>query len=294
MSLYTDLTTAGFTSSEANSLVANFDFSAYYSMNLANLNITATRTDTVSEGVSPDWSTCYFAPTSTSGSIVFSKVGYIEHTGSATLTGHYGGILGWAKSNASQTTPFILGVEGKITSSGGNITNAYALQGQLASNTNGITISTLICGDFVAYDNAGTISTMAGTKISVNNNTGSIGTYYGHFVDNPGGNTTNSYSFYANDCAASTLNIGFYGGLAAGSGKYNIYMGGTAPNVLAGKLYLAQDSLVVQNTAGLFAGSGAPNNNNGSNGDFYFRGDTPGTANQRIYTKSAGAWIALL
>ena len=44
----------------------------------------------------------------------------------------------------------------------------------------------------------------------------------------------------------------------------------------------------------VFQGSGVPSNTNGNNGDIYFRTDTPATANQRIYVKSAGAWIAIL
>jgi hypothetical protein len=41
-------------------------------------------------------------------------------------------------------------------------------------------------------------------------------------------------------------------------------------------------------------GSGAPSNANGNNGDYYFRTDTPGTANQRIYVKSAGVWTGIV
>ena len=44
----------------------------------------------------------------------------------------------------------------------------------------------------------------------------------------------------------------------------------------------------------LFSGSGAPSGSTGSNGDYYFRTDTPGTANQRIYVKSAGAWTGIV
>ena len=43
----------------------------------------------------------------------------------------------------------------------------------------------------------------------------------------------------------------------------------------------------------LWSGSGAPGAGVGSNGDFWFRTDTPGTVNQRIYIKAAGAWTAL-
>jgi len=44
----------------------------------------------------------------------------------------------------------------------------------------------------------------------------------------------------------------------------------------------------------LYMGSGAPSNVNGANGDFFFRTDTPGTVNQRIYVKSAGAWVGIV
>lgn len=39
-------------------------------------------------------------------------------------------------------------------------------------------------------------------------------------------------------------------------------------------------------------GTGFPTG--GADGDFYFRGDTPGVALQRIYVKSGGAWIGII
>lgn len=50
----------------------------------------------------------------------------------------------------------------------------------------------------------------------------------------------------------------------------------------------------VQNSSTFYSGSGAPSNGNGSNGDYYFRTDTPGTANQRIYVKSSGSWVGIV
>jgi hypothetical protein len=47
------------------------------------------------------------------------------------------------------------------------------------------------------------------------------------------------------------------------------------------------------NSSSIYSGNGVPAAGLGANGDFYFRTDTPGTANQRIYIKSAGAWVAL-
>lgn len=46
--------------------------------------------------------------------------------------------------------------------------------------------------------------------------------------------------------------------------------------------------------ANLYSGTGAPAVGTGSNGDYYLRTDTPGTANQRLYVKSAGAWAGIV
>lgn len=46
--------------------------------------------------------------------------------------------------------------------------------------------------------------------------------------------------------------------------------------------------------ASLYSGNTAPSNSLGQNGDYYFRNDTPGTASQRLYVKSAGAWVGLV
>jgi hypothetical protein len=43
-----------------------------------------------------------------------------------------------------------------------------------------------------------------------------------------------------------------------------------------------------------YSASGVPAAGLGSNGDYYFRTDTPATVNQRIYVKSAGTWTGIL
>ena len=45
---------------------------------------------------------------------------------------------------------------------------------------------------------------------------------------------------------------------------------------------------------GIYGGTGAPSAALGADGDFYFRSGTPGTANQRIYVRSAGAWVGIV
>jgi hypothetical protein len=62
----------------------------------------------------------------------------------------------------------------------------------------------------------------------------------------------------------------------------------------AGKLYPPQDTGTTQTASAHYAGTGVPNNANGVNGDYYFRSDTPGTANQRIYVKSGGVWVGIV
>ena len=48
----------------------------------------------------------------------------------------------------------------------------------------------------------------------------------------------------------------------------------------------------VQTASGLTAGTGAPSNTDGQNGDFYFRSD--GGASTSIYMKRAGAWVGIV
>lgn len=72
------------------------------------------------------------------------------------------------------------------------------------------------------------------------------------------------------------------------------YVGQTGVVNTLGPIFPGKDDGTGQLTAGIMAGAGAPNNANGLNGYYYFRSDTPGTANQRLYVRSAGAWVGIL
>jgi hypothetical protein len=75
---------------------------------------------------------------------------------------------------------------------------------------------------------------------------------------------------------------------------YNIGTTGSRPrNVYAASGHYLGNSTAAQGGA-LFGGSGVPAAGLGANGDVYFRTDTPGTANQRIYMKSAGVWVGVV
>lgn len=62
----------------------------------------------------------------------------------------------------------------------------------------------------------------------------------------------------------------------------------------AGVLRPATPAGAAQTAVSLFAGNGAPNNADGSDGDFYFRGNGTQAGNTVIYHKEAGAWVALI
>lgn len=61
---------------------------------------------------------------------------------------------------------------------------------------------------------------------------------------------------------------------------------------ICGKLFPRTDAGAQQTAAGLLGGTGAPNNANGNNGDFYFRSD--GGAGTAIYQKRAGSWVGIV
>ncbi len=50
----------------------------------------------------------------------------------------------------------------------------------------------------------------------------------------------------------------------------------------------------LQTACAIFAGSGAPNNTNGADGDYYFRSDGTAAGNTCIYHKQSGSWVALI
>jgi len=56
------------------------------------------------------------------------------------------------------------------------------------------------------------------------------------------------------------------------------------------KIFPSTDAAAKQTVAGIYAGNGVPNNANGANGDFYFRGD--GAAGTFVYHRAGGAWTA--
>ena len=58
------------------------------------------------------------------------------------------------------------------------------------------------------------------------------------------------------------------------------------------KIFPGTDAGAGQTAAGIYAGTGAPSNANGNNGDYYFRSD--GGATTHLYFKTAGAWSGII
>jgi hypothetical protein len=85
-------------------------------------------------------------------------------------------------------------------------------------------------------------------------------------------------------------------GESAGTGDANISITlipkGTGSVRTTGKIYPATDALAEQTATGILAGTGAPNNANGDDGDFYLRSD--GGALTTIYQKRTGSWVGIV
>jgi len=88
----------------------------------------------------------------------------------------------------------------------------------------------------------------------------------------------------------SSGGIASTGTLGATSDMEIITFGGLAGT----DVHKINSALQIAGASTIYSGTGVPSNSIGANGDFYFRTDTPGSANQRLYVKSAGAWVGIL
>jgi len=92
---------------------------------------------------------------------------------------------------------------------------------------------------------------------------------------------TNQYGFFAqNNMTGATTNIGFYGNLAAATGRYNFYAGGTAVNYFAGATSFGST----------ITGAGAINSSSATGGIGYTTG-AGGTVTQ-ITSKATGVTLS--
>jgi hypothetical protein len=134
-----------------------------------------------------------------------------------------------------------------------------------------------------------------------------------HYLANQGtfgatSTVTSQLGFSINSNATgATNNYGFYGQIAAASGRFNLYMSGTADNYLAGKLTVSGGTAIpaggtagvgvnLSSTSnfGVFFGSGAPTLS-AAKGSLYLRSDGSGI-NDRMYVNTNGTttWTAVV
>jgi hypothetical protein len=82
------------------------------------------------------------------------------------------------------------------------------------------------------------------------------------------------------------------------NGQVIVYTGGTSANGTAGLTVAASfptaGGIRLMGYTAQYSGTGVPSSGLGANGDIYWRNDTPGTANQRLYVKASGAWAGIL
>jgi hypothetical protein len=118
------------------------------------------------------------------------------------------------------------------------------------------------------------VTGVASFFLAVNN---SGADYFGIPTSSVGlGTTTSGNSVYLTSQSTARLGINSAGDL----------------NFVNSRLYPATPAQASQSNCALCAGSGAPSNGNGVNGDIYFRSD--GGALTTVYQKRAGAWVGIV
>lgn len=108
-------------------------------------------------------------------------------------------------------------------------------------------------------------------------------------VSSGGANPNITVSAIPNTALATMGAITLKGNATTGAATPTDLAIGQGPN---GQFYPVTDANAAQTASGIFAGTGAPNNANGNNGDVYIRSD--GGAGTTIYHRRAGAWVGVL
>jgi hypothetical protein len=182
--------------------------------------------------------------------------------------------------NGSGTVTLLEGIEGQTRLlSTGNVTTAIPVAGFIdIRSTGSVSVGSVFLAASPFISGGGTITQYNGLQVR-DAGSASIGTVNGVLI--------------ADQTLATVAMSGIRSELSAGAGKKNINVTGTADNSLAGPLYLAQDNKTQQTACALYAGTGVPDNANGNNNDFYFRGNGTIAGSTIVYHKEAGVWVAL-
>ena len=144
-------------------------------------------------------------------------------------------------------TVSVAGIQGSngVTSFSGNSTGLTPA----TATTGAITLDGILVG---AHGGTGLSSFTANGIVYASSSsalaTGSALTYDGNSVINgSAGSGTNSYGFnVSSSLIGATNNYGFYGNIASSTGRWNLYMNGTANNYVAGALGIGTTSLTAR------------------------------------------------
>lgn len=193
------------------------------------------------------------SPTSLGGSILVGTVTGVTGTAPVVSSGGTAPAISMAAATTS--------VSGYLTSTDWTTFNSKQPAGAYLTASTGVTTFTAgVTGLTPSSATSGTI-TLAGILVGANGGTGlssftangivyassssalatgSALTYDGDSVINgSAGSGTNSYGFnVSSSLIGATNNYGFYGNIASSTGRWNLYMNGTAANYLAGNLLL--------------------------------------------------------
>lgn len=164
----------------------------------------------------------------------FSRV---ELQGAEGFTGSGRGVgsIAQAINNMSgSSSGNLIGALGRLDNLAGTVTAGIGVQGILAQNAAGQTVTTFLGGDFQVGTNAGTLTTAYGARASVQGNDGTIGTFVGFGAGPVTGTVNLAIGVSVADLSAVTLAAGISSAVTAGSGKYNLFLDGTARNYIQG------------------------------------------------------------
>ena len=196
-----------------------------------------------------------YVSTLSAGTVAGSTVILERHT--QTATGHAGGATNLIGNDFATTVSGANNID--IATAGrfafthngtGTLTTGFGARTLFSVTNSGGVTSAIGWRTAFALSGAGNIANAYGVLVEppTFSSSGVItGGFYGFEVQNIGhANVPIAVGYRVVDLTASTTMYGFQGLLSAGSGKFNLYMSGTAVNYLAGALGIGSTSLTGQ------------------------------------------------
>lgn len=223
----------------ASVLLLVFSISSHAELNLGSgVYISITQASTASAVVPYQQNYLNFAPATNSQSIVPAGFAQATYTGAGNsiAPGHMLGGLNWARMNKTgSTVGLMIANEGKLENLAGTISVGEAGDFQLSQNCSSCSIPALVLVNSSITGNAGTLPAVTHFLAQAPGNTGAMTTEVGFGMIAPtvGTGITNLYGVQIPDLTATNV-YGIYTGINAGTGKIQLYLGGSAPSYSEG------------------------------------------------------------